>query len=336
MLTTERIAINLGNWKNKEPEAITSDLASFAGEASTESIERRINAGVVGLKKFECLLQQNSQDPEDIATRQIYQWAQQDSPSLRITTCSTSPSDREILESMQDCLDINPQTMVLWLSPPLENHYKESRIIIYQTIEVNGKKFLFFRAICGKQTAKECLAIAEHLLQSSSQAEKTPDTITNPEKLRATPFLFLISGEESWINYLSRFIDMPAVWKTIANGEDLRNKGKALVIAQNIVDQNYQKIIYARSFEEWTVGVKIEQALQKGLGITLQSGPCGTLYSDLNRPWATIIPLGINNLFSSEKKAKFIKNCGACGKELNQYMTKGDRCPYCNGVYEGC
>ncbi len=37
---------------------------------------------------------------------------------------------------------------------------------------------------------------------------------------------------------------------------------------------------------------------------------------------------------SGEKK--YVKNCGNCGASINGYMSAGDHCPKCDGVYEGC
>ena len=332
MITTERIAIDLNNWQDKEPATIIRDTACFAVEARKGPAEKRINAGVAKLTEFENLVDESSRNPEDIATLRIFEWAKQDSPSIQIFTRNPLPEDEEILETMADCIDINPQTMVLWLSPPLEGYYKESRLVVYQTISVNGEKHLFFRAICGNHSPVECLSIANQLLE-------TPQFFTDAEQLRATPLLILIEGKESWIKHLGRFVKMPEVWQVITEGQDLQEKMKSLSGARPIIRANHQRITDAKTpYERYLVGVTIEQRLQEQLGITLQSsGPCGILYSDFaTQPWAIIIPLEINNLFSSEKRAKFIKNCGACGKELNRYMTKGDRCPYCNGVYKGC
>lgn len=336
-MPAERIAIDLGHWQNKKPEVIIQDTASFVIEASKRPLEKRINAGVVKVTEFGNLVKRESLNPEDTATWRIFEWAREDSSSLIIRTKSSSPEEEEILKTMQDYLDINPQTMVLWISPSLKGHYQESRIVVYQTIEANHEKYLFFRTICGQQSETECLNIAKKLLASSDQTLKTPNSITNVDQLRSTPLLFLIKGKESWINYLSRFIDMPAVWKAIAEGEDLRAKKEALVVAQQVITENYQGIIGSHYSGQLAVGVKIERDLQEKMGIILQSGPCGMLYSDLNRQgWATIVPLDIENFSYSEEETKFIKNCGACGKELNRYMAKGDRCPYCNGIYEGC
>lgn len=41
-------------------------------------------------------------------------------------------------------------------------------------------------------------------------------------------------------------------------------------------------------------------------------------------------------LFTNNRESKYIKNCGACGASLEREMRAGERCPRCNGVYQGC
>jgi hypothetical protein len=49
-------------------------------------------------------------------------------------------------------------------------------------------------------------------------------------------------------------------------------------------------------------------------------------------------PGGLANILSQKSnilEAKFVKNCGKCGKVIEKYICKGFECE-CGGVYEGC
>ena len=49
-------------------------------------------------------------------------------------------------------------------------------------------------------------------------------------------------------------------------------------------------------------------------------------------------PGGLPNILSQKSnilEAKYVKNCGKCGKIIEKYICKGYECE-CGGVYEGC
>ncbi len=336
----QRFAIDISNWQTKRVETIIQDTASFVLEAGNRSLEKRINPGVVSLTEFAFLLKKDSLDPEDIATVQIYRWANKNSPAIKIWTKSPSPTTSGIFEEILPFTDLNPGSVMIWLSSPLEGTYKESRIVVYQAVEINGQKYLFFRAICGTQNTDECLNIARQL-SFFQDSDKNFDQITGPEHLRATPFSITIPPNETFTGFLRRFIDLPKVWETISKGEDLKEKKQALEEAGEIVQKNYQTITTALSFDQqWEIGRRLEESLQEKMGFGLKAGACGVLYSSLlyNSPLTELLQRG-SLVYSSKiggEKSKFIHNCGACGKSLKRYMSKGDRCPYCGGTYEGC
>ena len=340
MTSTERIAIDLVNWQNKNHQEIIEDIASFGLEAGKRPWEKRINPVAVSLADFSKLINKDSQNLEDIAALGVYQWASEDLPAVKIWTKSLPPLSKEILDGMLPFADFNPGTVMVWISPPLEGIYKETRMVVYQTIEVNNEKYLFFRAICGDQTETECLKIAQELFFLAQPDKNFSGLVVDLEQLRASPLELMLPKDETFTGFLSKIINMPKVWRAIANGEDLQEKKRALEPAEQIVQRNHQRITHAKTFDEqWEIGIRIERALQEKMGITLQSGACGTLYSNLSRsPLTELLWRGSLNrsLGSGRETSKFIHNCGACGKSLKRYMSKGDCCPYCGGTYEGC
>lgn len=340
MSSVERYAINISNWKGKRPIPVVDDLASFGLEAGRTSWEKRINPVVVNLNDFGLgLIKEGSRDPEDIATGRIFQWAKETPPAIKIWTESSSPVNQEILEGMASFADFNPGRLMIWISPPTKGIYKESRIVIYQPIEINGEKYLFLRGLCGGQSAGECLEIASELLPFTTPG--TLNRITDPEQLRATPLSLSLPPSETYTGFFRQYIDSPEVWRAIAQGEDLREKRRALAVAEEIVRNNYHRIVLAKTPEEqYLVGSAIERQLARGLGYTLQSGPCGRLYSDMSVTSLLNEVLSSGTLgavsFLKGEGSKFIHNCGACGHTLMRLMSRGDHCPYCGGTYEGC
>jgi len=340
MSTQERFAIDISRWQGKSPRQIQQDFASVALEAGNRPLPQRVNAVVLDNSHFGGLIKETSLGPEDLATKRIFQWAERDTPTTEIQTQSFPLSETEILNELRSSTDLPPATAMIWISPPVEGQYQEARLIVYQTIKVNNQKYLFFRAICSEHTAEECLGISQRLSPFISPDENLL-LPTDVEQLTATPLPLSIPENQSLATFFGQLIDLPEVWQAIAKGEDLKEKISVLEKTAAIVDSHYQSIGQASNFlDAWVVGTSLERALREKMNFALRSGPCGGLYSDLSSPSVRGI-LGVeisakNYLGISEGSRKFIHNCGACGKELKMYMAKGDRCPYCHRVYEGC
>ena len=327
-------AIETKNWVGKTPQIIGSDAASFSIEARRGEFSRRINVGVASLNIFRELVN-DSQDPENRATKAIVNWAENNPPGAKVSVNSPEPTENEILRALPSQEKIESSSLLIWFSPILPDVYEESLIVIYQTIEVNGQKHILYRALCGTQTFEQCLKIAGGLIPYLQ-----PDSLKlfkDPRELRAIPLQLSFPKNEKWIDILSRHIQMPEVWQAITSGQDIEEKLKALAVAQKIIGKYHPQIANARTEEDLQrIGRAIEWNLQRELGIILQPGPCGELYLDSLGSWGLGIPSFGGKFLLGGEWGKFIRNCGACGKELHRYMTKGDRCPYCNGIYEGC
>lgn len=340
MSIKERLAIDVSNWQGKPSHQIHQDVASFVLEAGDRSLAQRVNPVVLDNSAFGGLIKENSLGAEDMATKRILRWAEKDTPATEIRTQSFPLSETEILDGLRSSVNLSPDTALIWISPPVEGQYREARLVVYQTIRVNNQKYLFFRAICSGHSAEECLDISQRLSPFIPPDENLI-LPTNIEQLTATPLPLSIPENQSLATFFSQFIDLPEVWQTIAEGKDLQEKISALEKTEAIVDSHYQSIGQASNFlDSWVVGTNLERALREKMNFALRSGPCGGLYSDLSSPSLSgIVGVEIsakNYLGISEGTRKFILNCGACGKELKMYMTKGDHCPHCHGVYEGC
>jgi len=335
-------AIDIKGWQGKTPDRVHEDIASFALEAGDRSPGQRINTVVLNPSGFGNLVRENSREAEDIATKKIFEWAQQARPAIEIQV--ESPSDEiEVLNSLCSFTDTNPGTVMVWISPPVEKKYDEARIVIYQTIWVNGQKYLFFRAICSRHTPEECLRISRQLRPFVST--KPAPFMANSEQLTATPLPVTIPKNQTYTGFFSQIVDLPEVWQAIAQGEDLKEKIEALKKTEAIVNLHYQSITQAGTFQyQWLVGSQIEQLIQKKMNLTLLPGPCGELYSNFTSFTSTSVfgifgvEIDAKNLpvSSGREGKKYVYNCGNCGAPINMEISKGYRCPCCGGVYEGC
>lgn len=308
-------------------EEVAEHIASVALEARDGPLEERVNVRVLSLETFQTLLKEHPlrKTPEDRATRAIFDWAADTPSSLEIATKNPHPSAQELLQAMFSTRE-DPREVLIWISPPKKGKYEEARIAVYETATINNQESLIFRAICGNQSQEECLEIANKL---------SPTLIPDSEELRATPLAVTIPANVHWLNFLNEHIPMSEVWGAIATGNDIEEKKKALGAAKEIIVKQYQRIKKITPENHQDIGEEIEEELEELLGIELSNSACGDLYSSGDAGfdyWENFWDYA----FTGGENAKFIRNCGACGVSLNKYMTKGDRCPCCNGVYEGC
>lgn len=316
---SERIAIDLNNWKDKTSEEIRQDLASFPIESANLPIEKRVSVVAIKLSSFEKLVNPSSKSPEDIATKKIYGWAEKIKPAIEIWTDSPTPNESEILSGMKSFIDFNPGEIMVWLSPAEKGIYEESRIGIYQVISVNKEKYLFFRSLCGTQDTEQCKGIVTRLLPYSDKEAGIPEFI-DPAITRATPIAVEIPGE-SLIDFLgSKIPDMPLIWEAILKGEDLKMKIKTIsVVSELITEESTNQIKETNCFyRQIELGAFLEKELQRKLNISLKSGSCGILYSHLNH--------FITPILSGATESPSRRHCGKCGK--HGYFSPGEICPY--------
>lgn len=311
-------AIELSSWqKDKTLDQITADLASFSIEAGKTSPEKRINPVAISLESFGNLVKKNSLDLEDQATETIYNWAQTTRPSVRLWL--NELSEKNVLVSMKDFVDVNPGNLCVWISPPLSGYYQESRVAVYQVVEANNQKFLFFRNICGSLSPEECYRLALGLKKFSPNENFI---VNDPELLRSSPLLLDVPGS-SFLSFLSENIPGMSSWEEVKKGKDIDEKVNALKVASGILDEStYVAISRAMTLEEQIlIGRSIEIRLQERLGKGFSASSCGALYSGET---TFLGLLGIKTKVISEKTQR--KHCGKCGKY--GYFLDGETCPY--------
>ena len=312
--TKETIAIDLRRWQGVPISEVRSQNASFSIEAGDKPFEERITVLAVPLESFAKLKKSESLASDDIATTKICDWAKQTTASIKIWTSSST--QEEILEAMRDFVEINPGQAMIWISPKAKGIYLETRIGIYQVINVNSKKYLFFRTLCSNHSFENC--------QKMALGFKKDIVFKDPESLRATPIPVIVPGNNP-IDYFSSIIKMPSVFEAIRKGADIKNNLLSLEQDSKIITKEvYQRIQTATSFsQQIMLGQFIEKQLQERSGTRLLNGTCGILYSSLTVSSLAQI-FGHSSITTAEGGRR--KHCGKCGK--HGYFTEGESCSY--------
>ena len=328
-LLKEQFAFEISNWQGKKTPEIVLDSSSGIIEASKTPLSKRINPVAIKLDQFSQWADEKSSDSTIIASTKIYKWATETNrKSIEIWTSSPEPKEDEILKTMRQWPDSNPQEIMVWISPRNSGSFKEgTRIGIYQLISIHGERYLFFRTLCSYDQAEECAKKACNLLNFSA-LKVDPTIFSDPEILRGTPLPLEVPGN-SLTAFLKKNLNLPdEIWEAISQGKDLTEKIKInRTIEKLYTPEVLQKIDHAKTWSQQVqIGKYLEQEFQKRTGRVLTAGSCGALYSSLsqlNSPFSFLPPLAIE---SSDQR----KHCGRCGKY--GYFSEGETCPYDKGT----
>jgi len=139
--------------------------------------------------------------------------------------------------------------------------------------------------------------------------------LENPEELRKTFF----TAEDTEEN-LSKII----AWVGKVSGQQIDMSSK------QTIDNRGQAESFVKQIKSGVNPYLIIERMKKTnfLGNNPISCPLSSGFLDF-----TISRSSVTNLSES---GKFVKRCGQCGAVINTFITKGYRCPYCGGIYEGC
>ncbi len=323
--------LDIDHLKNNSPETIRRYAVYFSREARNAPLPHRVNPVVMNGEEFRKLVDPDSELSTSMATTKIYEWFKQDIPAIKLRTKSLRPSPEEILEALVPFVDQNPHSLMVWISAKGEV-YQEVRLNIYQTIEVNGEKYLFFWGIPTLHTDQECLKFAKRLEQHSADQARTTDDVEN---LRVNPLSLWIPKETSLTAFLSGQIDLPEVWKAIANRkiiletiDDLK-RGFCL-----ITPERYLRIKMAQTeIEKARIGWELQEAIKATYRIELLSDAHGPLYANpdffLLRQLGLGLQVGMERLISPMKGEIMSErvHCGGCGEyKEGEKMSLGFQC----------
>lgn len=369
--SAERFALNAYNLRPLEGEFLVayhsrfvSDIASAIVEMG-EKAEDRTNPVAVPLNSFQGLADRSkrlrNEAAIDRAENRVTENLLSNFQNLPLLfSIQTDFPSQEVPEKIiwQQLIPawptINQQISetILWISPPSEERGKkgshEARFCFYFKGLVNNKPHIIIIAVCGKQTAEECLSLASQL--NWNHGDNSVDIPEDEQQLREKPLLLFFPKGKVWQNLAEKFGNQ-TVFEAIEKGKCFENKLEALEIAQEVYQKTQNKLLKAKTAGDYFwAGVEIERSILYSRKPLFSISSCGESYLDAltSNPQYTN-PFGgqfwgINSLMlrntllysSGGERGKLIRNCGACGRALNRYMTKGDTCPYCGGVYQGC
>ena len=211
--------------------------------------------------------------------------------------------------------------VALWFSPPFKNIYPTSKVTI-SNLSDDGD-FIVNRSIKLQIEGKELLNLAQPFSENKF--------LTN-EDLRS--HAFFINKRDLLLFYDKLRAIVPEQIQLIESNSDIRIKEEIRDQVQDIRNKfprlNNQRATTTSSLEARLY----EEAKKKNLiGKSSESCPIALVNFQLFTPYQMFSEGGNS---SEHLGKKIIKNCGACNKLLMMYMGKGDHCPYCNEIYEGC
>lgn len=249
-------------------------------------------------------------------------------------TDQTGLATKKIIEHLLNPTHYNDsqQILIVWISPPGNDangiHYTESRYNVYFGQRSADKNTAYIRCYGGLATShniKECLTNGNFLNNYASN----PQEFSTDSQLRTHPLVIDLPENTHPLEFLKDLqLTIPQeVWNRILTGQTEEEYQTALKHTQEIARLFVPALLRAKTDLERTfIMARIEQTLMAtGYKLVPSSGGHGGLNLE-SIPTITI----------SGERHWFVKNCGACKAPLNKWMKKHDKCPCCQGIYEGC
>ncbi len=215
-------------------------------------------------------------------------------------TSYTGKKEFEIYKKLFNWADKNDEGIAVWFSPAIENKYPCNKVIVSKIAydPATMQKVILNGAILFGNEANLCI-------QAASIVAPELGGIKNPELLRDA----LITLDDNFdLTSLSEFLASHLPNNGVTYLEDVNDKVQ--IITAMIKRGDNPSL------------VALEMQKQGIIGPYPISCPPATFSEYI---------LGKQNIID----AKFVKNCGKCGKPINTYICKGYKCS-CGGVYEGC
>lgn len=213
--------------------------------------------------------------------------------------------------------------IMLWISPPRPDS-PCAKFTISTIEELPGERRLKNTAILNTLSSQTCLKIANRLSEFSPNSRPP---IGDPEVLRATPLIIQLPAETSWPDFLAEFIPASWIWEKIKTAEHETEKEQARKIGERVfLSAQKQETL---SYIEISVALHTGEFLPQTTQHFYSCPPSSILLSPLGAV------LSAAKIFTATE-AKYVKNCGRCGRIINEIIPAGYKCSSCGGVYLGC
>lgn len=245
----ERIALDLGNWKNKSDPQKESDFAAYLIENKVAPLDERITYYELRVDHQGHLISEEFGRVSEL----IQVNSELDNKELQATL------NLEIWASRKD----SQKGLSLWISPP-SCVYTDSRFVIF---EKNDDR-IRCRAVCGKETKEECINIANKL---------SDKIYLDTEVLRSEIIEIKDEGIiNNWIDSLEQVFGKSQVWDRIREGKDIEEKQITTKIASEIVNKYSRELRMVNNYyRQILLGAIIEHEA-KSYGYQINpSGSCG-------------------------------------------------------------
>jgi hypothetical protein len=324
--------LEIDRFKNVTPEEIARHLIYYSREVRNACSAKRTNPVVINEEKLAELADPESNLSTTIATVKIYEWFKKETPAIKIWTKSPTPSSEEILLEMLPFVDFCPGSIMIWISGKGEV-YEDARVNLYQAIEVNGEKRLFFWSIPTENSDQECLEAAcrlsPHVMGIS--ANELLGITKDIETLRITPLPIWEPDTKSLTEFFSEHISLPEVWPQIRSGQILMEAIRELLAGQKglVTNEVYQRIMAAQTYwEKVMIGSELEIRAMIIFGIELLSHRHGMLHLDALAEQSLGLGIGIGaNRFLKTSESVSRGEYFHCGRCKSGKVQEGETCP---------
>lgn len=217
----------------------------------------------------------------------------------------------------------DPGEIMLWISPPRPDS-PCTKFTISTIEEFLGERRLKNTAILNTLPSQTCLEIANRLSEFSLNFRPP---IRDPEVLRATPLIIQLPEKTSWPDFLAKFIPASWVWEMIKTADHETKKEQARKIGEGVfLSAQRQEMLF---YIEIPVALRTGDFLPQTTQHFYSCPPSGILLGPLEAV------LSVAKIFTATE-AKYVKNCGKCGKIIKEVIPTGYKCPSCGGIYLGC
>ncbi len=325
---SERLSLDPRSYIGQETSGrLAVNLADIALEAGKGTLEKRINP-------FKLVVEDGKVINPELGSEDV--WVYYNSET------ELEKKETKAAIEIRHCLLNKPDgTLAVWLSPPNPKYdYQEGRITVGYNCTLDGIKTMKSYGIAVDSfTPEQFLSIGLRLAEST---EDGYHFLNEPEDLRSTPIIFPLPENEYPWDYLEKFIPLPAVWERIKSGEAEQKRQEVSRDAEEIAPEVQRKIQNAESFYGQIEAIRWaeRQMAERGHKIDDSKLTCSILVLSTTTPYQHIhTAIGtsgeVKGLMVSSGEAKYVKNCGKCGRTINKKISAGYRC-ICGGIYKGC
>lgn len=231
--------------------------------------------------------------------------------------------DHTEISFFKKCEDwaVNPDEAgtAIWVSPPHQDHKgDDTKVIAFKKVIFEDQPAILNRSINLQLHGNEFLNLGFDMIQHSTQPGRI---IFDPEVLRGE--LIVLPDDNQWIDVVEHYTRDQELIGKIRSDQDIFERQGKLDSAE----------VYIRMIE---AGYSDQQIVEQMIADNFIN-PIGGRTCDLTSAQTVSGYFGRNSIqYGVSGEKKFVKNCGNCGKEINDYIGAGYVCSRCNGVYEGC